>query len=241
MYSLRITDDNSVIGNRCTIMEKSNCVDDIQIIVNKLYKNKLDMSADDIEVYMKYVLPLSHKIKMTKLNTKEINEDEGCIYYTIPAEAYITAEPGDIEVSFTFLKIVANEDETFTSYIRKTQSGILHITPLAQFDTYETNDMFSEIDQRLLALIAAAKDLEALNQKMYDESAKDLRLDEENGKLVLTNKDGDMGDGVEVDGLSDLILKDLVGVDPDGTQYGVTHVDQIPDNVQVYSLDKLLK
>lgn len=240
MYTLRITDDNNVISTRCQIMEKSNYVDEIQIITNKLYKDKIDMSQD-ITVYMKYVLPLSHKIKITQLNTQTVDEENGYVYYTIPADAYITAEPGDIEVSFTFLKIIKNEDETFTSYIRKTEPGIIHIEKLAQFDTYEPSEMFDELDQRLLEIIAVSNDIKALSQNTYDNMAKDIRIDTENRKLVLTNKDGDMGDGIEVVEFSKLIAEDLTGIDPDGTQDGVVHLDKIPEGVQVYNLDELLK
>ena len=66
MYTLRITDDNNVITTvKESLMEKSNCVNSIQIIINKLYKEQIDMT--DTTAYMKYVLPVTKKIKMTQL------------------------------------------------------------------------------------------------------------------------------------------------------------------------------
>lgn len=237
MYSLRITDENSVIGTRSTIMEKSNCVDDLQIIVNKLYRDQIDMS--DTTVNMKYVLPVTHKIKLTQLTVSEIDENAGVIYYKVPITARITAEPGDVEVSFTFTKLVHDEDlDTTISYIRKTQSAVIHITPLAQFDTYEPSEMFSELDQRLLAMEARQKDLQALSQAVYDGMPTDLKLDTENKKVTLINTDGDMGDGIGIPELSSSIAEELTGVDPDGNQDGVVDIDKLPD---VQSLDKLLK
>lgn len=66
MYTLRITDDNNVITTvKESLMEKSNCVNSIQIIINKFYKEQIDMT--DTTAYMKYVLPVTKKIKMTQL------------------------------------------------------------------------------------------------------------------------------------------------------------------------------
>ena len=99
MYTLRITDDNNVITTvKESLMEKSNCVNSIQIIINKLYKEQIDMT--DTTAYMKYVLPVTKKIKMTQL-IADTTTDESHILYTIPVTANISAEPGDIEVSFT--------------------------------------------------------------------------------------------------------------------------------------------
>ncbi len=239
MYTLTITNDNAVIGKRSVIMEKSNCVDDIEIIVNKLYQGKLDISTDDTAVYMKYVTPVTHNIKMTKLVKSRIDNEKEIVIYTIPVTAYISAEPGDIEVSFTFLKLVPDEETNeITSYIRKTQSGIIHITPLTQFDTYEPSELFTETDQRLLELIALEKDIKALNQQIYNGIPTDLRINSEKNKVTLVNADGDTGEGVAISDLSDSIAKELVGVDPDGEQDGVTHIDKV---TSVQNLDELLK
>lgn len=234
MYTLKISDDNTVTTTvKETLIERSNYVDKIQIVTNKLYREQIDMS--DATVYMKYKLPVSNKIKMTQLTANDLEYETNYIQYLIPVDAGLTAEAGDIEVSFTFLKLVANEDETYTSYIRKTTSGVIHITPLTQFDKYEPSELFSEVDQRLLAMEAYIKDLEALNKATYENTVKDIRLDIENRKVTLTNKDGeDTGEGIAVKDLSTMIGEDLTGIDPDGVQDGVVHLDQVVD------LDKLL-
>ena len=137
--------------------------------------------------------------------------------------------------SFTFLKLVANDDGTYTSYIRKTTSGVIHITPLTQFDKYEPSEMFTEIDQRLLAIEGYIKDLDALNKATYENAVKDIRLDTEKRKVTLTNNDGeDTGEGIAMTDLSKMVGEDLTGKDPDGVQDGVVHLDQVID------LDKLL-
>lgn len=237
MYTLRITDDNNVITTvKESLMEKSNCVDSIQIIINKLYKEQIDMT--DTTAYMKYVLPVTKKIKMTQL-IADTTTDESHILYTIPVTANISAEPGDIEVSFTFLKLVHDEEsDTTTSYVRKTESGLIHITKLAQFDSYEPSEMLTELDQRILALMATAEDIKKLGQATYDNMPIDMKLDSEAKKLTLVNANGNTGDGVGIADLSDSIAKELTGTDPDGTQDGITHIDKVTG---VQSLDELLK
>lgn len=237
MYTLRITDDNNVITTvKESLMEKSNCVNSIQIIINKLYKEQIDMT--DTTAYMKYVLPVTKKIKMTQL-IADTTIDESHILYTIPVTANISAEPGDIEVSFTFLKLVHDEEsDTTTSYVRKTESGLIHITKLAQFDSYEPSEMLTELDQRILALMATAEDIKKLGQATYDNMPIDMKLDSEAKKLTLVNANGNTGDGVGIADLSDSIAKELTGTDPDGTQDGITHIDKVTG---VQSLDELLK
>lgn len=237
MYTLRITDDNNVITTvKESLMEKSNCVNFIQIIINKLYKEQINMT--DTTAYMKYVLPVTKKIKMTQL-IADTTTDESHILYTIPVTANISAEPGDIEVSFTFLKLVHDEEsDTTTSYVRKTESGLIHITKLAQFDSYEPSEMLTELDQRILALMATAEDIKKLGQATYDNMPIDMKLDSEAKKLTLVNANGNTGEGIGIADLSDSIAKELTGTDPDGTQDGITHIDKVTG---VQSLDELLK
>lgn len=237
MYTLRITDDNNVITTvKESLMEKSNCVNSIQIIINKLYKEQINMT--DTTAYMKYVLPVTKKIKMTQL-IADTTTDESHILYTIPVTANISAEPGDIEVSFTFLKLVHDEEsDTTTSYVRKTESGLIHITKLAQFDSYEPSEMLTELDQRILAFMATAEDIKKLGQATYDNMPIDMKLDSEAKKLTLVNANGNTGEGIGIADLSDSIAKELTGTDPDGIQDGVTHIDKVTG---VQSLDELLK
>lgn len=240
MYTLKITDENTVITTvKEKIVERSNYVDNIQIVVKKLYREQIDMT--DCTVYMKYILPVSRKIKMTKLKINDSAYENDYIQYLIPAEAYLTAESGDIEVSFTFLKLISNEDDTTTSYIRKTQSGVIHISPLAAFDKYEPSEMFDEIDQRLLVMDAKLKDLNTLNEAIYNSTVKDIRLDTNKRKITLTNRDGDdTGEGIIIRNLSSVIAEDLTGNDPDGVQDGVVNLDEVK-GIQMLDLDTLVK
>lgn len=240
MYTLKITDENTVVTTvKEKIIERSDYVDQIQIVVAKLYREQIDMS--DCTVYMRYVLPVTGKIKMTKLEPNDLAYETDYIQYLIPAEAYLTAEAGDIEVSFTFLKLISNEDETTTSYVRKTQTGVIHISPIAPFAKYEPDEMLDEIDQRLLVMEALQKNMMSMTESMYNGMVKDIHINTEDRKVILTDRDGnDTGEGIEVTDLSTLIAEDLTGKDPDGTQDGIVNLDQVP-SMQMVNLDKLLK
>ena len=229
MYTLKINDDNTVTTTvKETLVERSNYVDKIQIVTSKLYREQIDMS--DATLYMKYKLPVSNKIKLTQLTANDLEYETNYIQYLIPVDAALTAEAGDIEVSFTFLKLIPNEDGTYTSYIRKTTSGVIHITPLVQFDKYEPSEMFTEIDQRLLVMEGMIKDLDAQNKAAYEGMVKDIRLDTDGRKITLTDRNGDdTGDGIIVKDLSAMVAEDMTGKDPDGTQDGVVHLDQVID------------
>ena len=239
MYTLKITDENTVVTTvKERLVERSNDVDNIQIITAKLYKEQLDMS--DTSLYMKYKLPVTDKIKITQLIPNNLNYETNYIQYLIPADVNLLAEAGDIEVSFTFLKLVSNDDDSVTSYVRKTTSGVIHVSPLAAFDKYEPSEMFTETDQRLLALIAAVKDLNAQSKAIYENMIKDIRLNTDDKKITLTDRNGDdTGEGIATKDLTALIAEDLTGVDPDGVQDGVVHLDQAKD-MKVINLDKLL-
>lgn len=239
MYTLKITDENTVVTTvKERLVERSNDVDNIQIITAKLYKEQLDMS--DTSLYMKYKLPVTDKIKITQLKPNNLNYETNYIQYLIPADVNLLAEAGDIEVSFTFLKLVSNDDDSVTSYVRKTTSGVIHVSPLAVFDKYEPSEMFTETDQRLLALIATVKDLNAQSKAIYENMVKDIRLNTDAKKITLTDRNGDdTGEGIATKDLTALIAEDLTGVDPDGVQDGVVHLDQAKD-MKVINLDKLL-
>lgn len=239
MYTLKITDENTVVTTvKERLVERSNDVDNIQIITAKLYKEQLDMS--DTSLYMKYKLPVTDKIKITQLIPNNLNYETNYIQYLIPADVNLLAEAGDIEVSFTFLKLVSNDDDSVTSYVRKTTSGVIHVSPLAAFDKYEPSEMFTETDQRLLALIATVKDLNAQSKAIYENMVKDIRLNTDDKKITLTDRNGDdTGEGIATKDLTALIAEDLTGVDPDGVQDGVVHLDQAKD-MKVINLDKLL-
>ena len=177
MYTLLINNENQVIcSKKETIMERSNCVDKIQIFSQKNYKG-IDLS--DATVYMRYVLPRSKKIKIVKLNIGDMNYEDTHLQFVVPGNLAITSEDGDIEVSFTFIKL-CSDGENKEACVRKTQTGVITITPIAPFEDFVVDELFNEVDQRLIALEAISKNIEAQSQQIYENMATDVRISDEN-------------------------------------------------------------
>ena len=51
-------------------------------------------------------------------------------------------------------KLVKNGDDSTTSYVRKTQSGIISITPLVPFDKYVPDEMLDDLSEKLSQVIS---------------------------------------------------------------------------------------
>lgn len=238
MYTLKITDDNEVITTtRETIMQRSDRVDQIQILVEKTYKG-MDMSG--AEVWMKYVLPMSKELKMKQLILNDGTYKNDYLQYVIPANTMLTAQSGEVKVSFTFIKLDSSGEEP-VAYTRKTQEGSIRITPIAEWEDFVPDDLLNPVDQRLIMLQALQKDANALNQELFEKMVNDVRLDEEAGKILLTGKSGDIGTGINTTELSQLLSKDIIGTDLDGVNDGVTHLDGLVNNLKIVNLDQLLE
>lgn len=236
MYTLLISEDNSVTTSVYEpIMQRSLNVDNIQILVNRDYKG-IDLS--NATVLMEYVLP-SKRIFSTYLNFDGNYSMENFIKYTIPANTMLTAEAGDILVSFTFVKTELDENNNPKAYVRKTQAGIIKITPISHWLDFIPDEHLTAIDQRLLAMEAAQKSQDSLNQEMFEQMARDITLDEEKKKILLESNSGPIGNGIDTNKLSEIIGSAIVGQDLDGVNDGVTHLDNIPD-IQIVSLDSMV-
>lgn len=240
MYTLLISENGSVTTTKYeTIMQRSANFNSIQVLINKLYKG-IDIA--DASIYMKYVLPVSKKIKLMHLDLVSDNYQEDYLQFVIPGNTLLTAEPGAVKITFTITKMSADENDQTIVGIDTTGEGSIKITAVAQWADFVPDELLNEVDQRLLVLEARQKDLDALHQEMFQEMANDVRLDADGRKILLTNKNGDVGSGVNVNDLSALIAADIVGADADGISDGVTHLDEVlKSNYRVVNLDKLVK
>lgn len=240
MYTLLISENGSVTTTVYeTIMQRSTNFNNIQVLIKKMYKG---VDITNASIYMKYVLPISKKIKMMHLELASDNYLSDHLQYIIPGNTLLTAEPGEIKVTFSIVKAGTTEDGQPAVAVEKTGEGTIKITPVAQWADFVPDEMLDEIDQRLIMLEARQKDQDALHQEMFQEMVNDVRLDTDNKKLILTNKTGDIGAGVNVDDLSDLISNNIVGTDLDGVQDGVIQLDDLlKSNVNIVNLDKLVK
>ena len=81
MYTVLIQDDNSVIATvRQRIMQNSNLVDSLRIIVPKTY-NDIDLS--ECTAYLEYLTPINHRHNYIELEIANAEYETDYILYQI--------------------------------------------------------------------------------------------------------------------------------------------------------------
>ena len=235
MYTLLVNDENQVITTQKeTIMQRTNCADKIQILIKKQYK---DVDMSNAIVYMEYKLPISNKLKLLQLNKGTYKNDD-YMQFIVPSDLQLTSEAGDIAVVFRIYSLQFI-DEKGVWVNRNSQEGYITITPLVPWSDIEIDEMFSGIDQRLIALEMLSQNIEAQTQMMYENMATDIVIDDE--KLHIATMNGVTGEGVALDDISEHTISQMIDVDMDGEADGVTYLDHIFKDTEVIDIDSLIK
>ena len=235
MYTLLVNDENQVITtNKETIMQRTNCADKIQILIRKQYR---DVDMSNAVVYMEYKLPISNKLKLIQLN-KGTYKDDAYMQFIVPGDLQLTSEAGDIAVVFKMYSLqIVGEDTVWVN--RNSQEGHITITPIVPWSDIEIDEMFSGLDQRLIALEMLSQNLEAQSQAMYENMATDIVIDD--GKIHIETMNGATGEGVSLDDISEHTISKMIDADMDGEADGVTYLDQIFKDSEIISIDDLIK
>ena len=234
MYTLKVNNENQVITTvKETIMQRTNCADKVQILIGKQYRD-IDMSNSI--VYMEYKLPISNKLKLLKLNKSEDKNDDW-MRFVIPSDLQFTSEAGDIAVVFKIYSIQFI-DEKAVWVNRNSQEGFITITPIVPWSDIEIDEMFSGIDQRLIALEMLSQNIEAQSKSMYENMATDIAIND--NKINLTTMNGVTGTGIALDDISEHTISKMIDVDMDGEADGVTYLDQIFKGSEIVDIDSLM-
>lgn len=242
MYTLLVDEDNNIVTTtRETIMQRSTNFSNIQILIRNPFKG-IDIS--DATIWMRYILPVSKKIKMMQLILNDAAYKENYLQYILPANTLITSEAGNVMLTLTIIKLVYDEEaSTNIAGVEKTSEGSITITPVVQWADFDPDELLNGVDQRLIMLEARQKDQDALNQEIFEGMVNDVKLDTETNKINLVNNKGIVGSGVDVNNLTEIIANAIVGTDADGIQDGVTHLDDVlaNNNMKFVNLDNLIK
>lgn len=228
MYTLKIDDDNNIITTkREVIMQRSSNANTIQILVPRYY-NTIDLSQ--CQMLMEYWLPVSKVYRTVFLTPNSINYKEmDYLEYLVPCTTEYTAEAGDIHIHFTFYNVELSEDgASGRQTVRKTNAGVIHITPISAWSDIIPDEALTALDQRVIALQTAIRQIEALTDTTISNIPTDLALDTANHLLHLVAEKGKIGSGVDVNDLTQAVAVTLAGEDPDGTPDGVVHLEEIP-------------
>jgi hypothetical protein len=219
MYTLLLNNDNSfTCTSRQVLMQHSNLVDTLHILVPYLY-NTIDMRG--FTCTMEYLKPISKKYVTETLIPEEELYKTDYIEYKLPVNSKLSDEDGNIEIQLTFTKVELDEDGNKKQYVRHTLSTIVSITPITNWSDLIPDDALTALDNRILAIDGQIKALNELQGDINTRIPDDLSLTDD---LLQLSVNGDtIGNGVQI-----LVMEeDHVQADADdGTVDGVIDLDE---------------
>ena len=201
-YTILVCDDNSLYGSQKTkIMQKEKLVNKLWILVPPCY-NGYEMSQ--FEVTMRYILPISKEFITETLVLAEDKYEE-YLKYVLPVDTKLSKEYGDIELNLTFTMVDVDDNGNMVQRVRKTDSHLLHITQIPNWDALIPDSSLAAIDQRIIKTQAQIKELEQLanaldgNVNIVD----NLVYDDADSTLQLSANGVGVGDKVSVKDMLD--------------------------------------
>lgn len=181
MYTILVTEDNKLIITTPNqrIMQRSKLVDSLHFLVAPTYNN---ISIKDTNVLMEYKRPSSAMYDAEFLTASE-DLYKGYVEYIIPVDTNLTSESGNVEVRLTFYNVKIDTQE-----VRRTSSCNITITSIDEWADVTVDEAFTKIDQRIISLITANKQLSDLQQAYNDSKADDICID---GDTVYLKSNGE--------------------------------------------------
>ncbi len=226
MNTYLFQNDNTILLTESTsgIVEKSNSIDALRIIVPKLYDETYEMATFD--GILEYILPISKSNGMYQLTLADENYKEDYLLYTLPEGTMttaLTAEVGEVQFSLHFVKAELDQDGNTIERVRQSVApAILKILPVASWlspsDAALTSiaSLYLENKKAILALAELAN---IINTSKGD----DLHLNIEDGKIKLTANGTEIGDGISIEALNqELVLAG--GSSPDNGNISIQQI-----------------
>lgn len=204
-YTILIKPDNTAITTiKQTIMQREKLVGKIRVITAKEY-NDYDMTEFDL--VMSYITPVSKAVRIARLTleSEAYNDEEGVLSYLLDVDTSLSAENGDVEVQFTFVKSELDADTgEKLQHVRNIDSTKIHICEISDW-LVNTDEALSEISKLFLKNQETLKNIEAIAESLQSAAGTDLTVADD--KLSLTNANGTViGNGVALAQLnSDLV------------------------------------
>ena len=205
-YTILVGEDNSLYGShKERIMQREKLFNKLWFLVAPYYKGH-DMSQ--CTVTMRYLLPISREFKTETLVLSEERYEE-YLKYVLPIDTDLTKEFGSIELNLTFTLLDVDNNGNIVQRVRKTDSHILNITQIPDWDSIIPDSALSVLDQRIIEQSAQIKVLNDIANTLNDTKADNLIY--EDNKLQLTANGKKIGDAVGI-GSGDCCTEDGVPV-----------------------------
>lgn len=209
MYTIIVNNDNTLYGSKKErIMQREKLFNKLWILVPPHY-NGYDMS--ECTVTMRYLMPISREFKTETLVLSDERYEE-YLKYVLPVDTCLTKEWGNIEINLTFTMLDVNEKGDIIQRVRKTDSHMITITKLPDWDSVVPDSALSALDQRILKQDAQIKALAKLAKSLDSNKVDNLVYNSVDETLQLSANGVGVGDKVSV---RDMIDEGIPVVDLD--------------------------
>lgn len=227
MYTIIVEEDNILTTTvKERIMQRSKLVDNLRFLTLPIYKEQ-DMA--DYTVQLEYLLPCSKKYCSEILELSE-ERYKDYLQYTLPFDTSITSEAGDVELQLTFVKTEINANGKSIQRVRKTSTGIIHITSISAWADIIPDSALSAIDQRLIKVDAQIRAANEINQMALDEKADNIKYNSDTNELQLYSGSNQIGDKVVIK-TGEANLEDGIPVIDFGNYTGKDEEDDDEDDI----------
>lgn len=199
-YTIIVCDDNSLYGSRKRkIMQREKLFNKLWFLVPSCY-NGYDMS--ECTVVLRYLLPISKEFKMETLKLSD-EKYEDYLKYVLPVDTCLTKEWGDIELNLTFIMLDVDDNGNVVQRVRKTDSHVLTITQLPNWDSVVPDSALAELDQRIIEQNRQIKALADLANILDSKQVDNLVYNSTDETLQLSSKGIGVGNKVSVKDMLD--------------------------------------
>ena len=223
MYTVLIQDDNSVIATaRQRIMQNSNLVDSLRIIVPKMY-NDIDLSK--CTAYLEYLTPINHRHNYIELEIANAEYETDYILYQISFDANLTSEVGNLKFYIHFIQVEMNEDGEVKTPVRQTDEFTIPIIPIADWFS-KPEELLNAFDKKLIEQQEIIKAMADLQSTISSDKIDDIKLDPDTNSIYGTSGGEKKGKGIDLSELGDAIANST----EDGMIVVNTYEDDGEDN-----------
>ncbi len=211
MYTFMFQNDNSIVLTECTsgVVEKTNSIDALKIIVPKLYDEIYDMTSFD--GILEYLTPISKTNGIYQLALVDDNYKEDYLLYTLPDTTMttaLTAEVGELQFSLTFIRSELNEDGNTIDRVRQSIApAFIKIIPVSSW-LKDNNPALTTLAELYTQNKHIANALIDVANGLNTEKADGIVLNTDEGKIQLTSNGIALGDGISLEELNqELVTK----------------------------------
>lgn len=195
MYVILVNRDNTMVATQKeNIMQRSKLVDKFCFLVQPTYE---DLQIVNCTALLEYVLPVSRKYSSETL-VPATEDYKGYLQYFLPIDTNLTAEPGNIELTLTFLYVGFNDVGEVVQRVRKTFPIEITVHMTKSWSDVIPDNALSAIDQRIIKTDAQIKALQDMGTMFELTKADNLKYYKETAELQLLSGDVEIGDKVKL-------------------------------------------